>query len=168
MNYRNLLLAASLAITAPNHVPASEDQPPPTPELLIDERLDRFGLFTGCRPISVVVESLGKDAKDIGLDQDTLILAVESRLRSARIYAADSRFSLYLRVSVVGSAFSHQLVFSKPMFDMASGEPGVAKTWMNSGTGTHGRDSTYIVGRVREQMDQFLVDYLRVNEPDCG
>lgn len=136
--------------------------------------LDRFELFNECRPSQIVVESLSADAKNIGLTKERLRLAAESRLRAARLYT-DSREAasgayLYVRVTVVGVAYAIEVNYKKRVFDLAGDVGGLATTWEVGSTGTHGNalGSAFIMQYVSEHLDQFLANYLKVNEPACG
>ena len=71
------VLAAGWLCSAPV---AAQD---PTAAVL--ERLRRFELFNGCRPMEFMVADLRDDAKDIGLTRDRLRFTAESRLRAARL-----------------------------------------------------------------------------------
>ena len=75
--------------------------------------------------------------------------------------------SLSVSAEVVGSAFLVQVELGKTLSDPASGEEWSAGTWESGRFGTHGKDAGYIVQLVAEEMDKFLVEYLRVNEKDC-
>lgn len=136
-----------------------------------DELFERFGLFNNCKPVVLRIESLSSDAAQIGLTQESIQAAVESRLRSARIYTSDREQSsfayLYVNVTVVGGAVSWSLEFRKVVHDIASDLELQASTWEVGGTGTHGNDSGYILSAISHGMDLFLVDYLRVNESSC-
>ena len=74
----------------------------------VQQDIDRFKLFNDCQPMYLLVEDLSADAARIGLSEQSIQVAVESRLRSALLY--DSfRFAdthLYVNVAVVGAAFS--------------------------------------------------------------
>ena len=131
--------------------------------------LDRFRLFNECRPMRLLVESLPADAAELGLTKASIQVAVESRLRSARLYDSESTFGpyLYVNVNVVGRAFHASLEYNKLVRDPASDVPGTATTWDIRSTGTHGADSSYILSAISELMDRFLVEYLRVNESAC-
>ena len=84
--------------------------------------IDRFQLFNNCDPMALVVESLHDDAADIGLTDERLQFAAESRLRGARLYTSDrSRAYLYVNVTVAGKAFSTSLKYAKKMRDLATG-----------------------------------------------
>ena len=43
-----------------------------------------------------------------------------------------------------------------------------AVSWENAGTGQHAGDSGYILSSVSRYLDEFLVEFLRVNEAACG
>ena len=133
--------------------------------------LDRFKLFNNCEPMRLVVENLSDDAAEIGLTEERLRFAAESRLRAARLYTADrgTPYYLYVNVHVVGRGVSTSLEYNKMLFDPASGESGMATTWDIGQTGTHGQDAAaFIVSGLSEVLDRFLTEYLRVNEEACG
>ncbi len=130
---------------------------------------ERFRLFNDCQPIYPLVEGLSSDAAEIGLTGGAIQAAVESRLRSARLYSSDhfGDSMLYVRVSVVGGAFSTRLEYHKRVIDLASGIMRQTATWNIGSTGTHGSDASYILSAVHRRMDLFLVEFLRVNEGSC-
>ena len=84
---------------------------------------DRFQLWTGCAPLEVSIEALDSEAVKIGLSEDAIRFAVESRLRGARVYRPDSDSMPFLGVStgVVSEAFSLSVSLYKLVFDEASG-----------------------------------------------
>ena len=136
-------------------------------------QVNRFQLYNTCRPMILMVGSLSDTATTIGLTEDRLRVAAESRLRAARLYADVSSVDkangsiLTVRASVVGAAFHSLVEYNKILFDPASGENNSATTWSSSVTGTHGRDPGYIIQSISEKLDKFLVEYLRVNEEAC-
>ena len=69
---------------------------------------DRFELFNACRPMMLVVEELPSDAQTVGLTEERIQLAAESRLRAARLYTESREkanyASLYIGINVVGRA----------------------------------------------------------------
>ena len=75
---------------------------------------------------------------------------------------------LYLNVNVVGAAFNISLDYKKNVRDLASDEVYTATTWDGGAVGTHGGNAEYIVSGVSMYLDQFLTEYLRVNEAACG
>ena len=132
---------------------------------------DRFKLWNDCKPMLLVVEGLANDATAIGLAKEAIEVAVRSRLRAARLYSEDSAEGawsyLYVNVGVVGSAFSITTKYQKVVRDTATELEYMASTWNIGTTGTHGRDSSYILATVAENADKFIDEYLRVNEDAC-
>lgn len=136
-----------------------------------DQR-DRFQLFNECKPVHVRIV-LDEDATSIGLDKDSLKASMESRLRSAKLYgmSPDLIFlvpALVLQVDVSSRAFVVGLEYFKAVCHDATGECGPAPTWSTASFGTHGDDGGYIRSSVAERIDQFIAEYLRVNEEVCG
>ena len=130
--------------------------------------LDRFELFNNCGPVSVSVEDLAPDAAKIGLTKDSLQAAVESRLRTARLY--DPAYSppfLYLRVTVLRDAASVNLEFRKMVCDSTVDWCAPIATWRSDGIAVQLGDAGYLRSIVSEKLDKFLVEYLRVNENAC-
>ena len=132
------------------------------------EKYDRFGLFAGCEPMWLVVEYLDDNAARVGLTEEALRAAAESRLRAARLYSAEADQYLYIAVTVARRAFYASVEYRKQLPDPLSGERMPATTWKTAGVGTHGDDSGYILSNISQYLDQFLVEFLRVNEEACG
>lgn len=132
------------------------------------EDLTRFQLFTNCGKMDLVVENLSEDAKKIGLTKKAIANAVESRLRSAKLFSKKEPASyLYIYVNVIGHAFGTSVAFNKPLYDAYTGMTFPATTWTGGATGTHGSNSGYIMSYISQHIDEFLVDYLRVNGKAC-
>lgn len=142
------------------------------------QSVERFRLYTGCSPLWLWVFVAGDDAEAIGLTRDRLQAAAESRLRSARLYmSSETKLpkatdplrlpNLSVSAEVVSSAFLVQVELRKTLSDPATGEESRAGTWESGRFGTHGGNAGYIVQLVAEELDKFLVEYLRVNEKDC-
>ena len=130
---------------------------------------DRLRLWTGCAPVSLVVEDLNDEAKSIGLLESRIETVVRSRLRGARIYDDDSSLGyFYVNVNVSGPAFSVSISLAKWVEDIISREWGLVKTWDVGVTGTHGgSDSQFILSTVGEYTDHFVDEFLRVNADAC-
>ena len=126
---------------------------------------DRFRLFNECSTMDLVVEGLPADAAEIDLTEAAIQAAVESRLRSARLYDADASPYLYVNVNVVGRAFNLTLAYKKLLYDQVTDETNFATTWDIRGAGTG--DAAFILSSLAGLMDSFLVEYLRVNESAC-
>ena len=135
-----------------------------------DNPRNRFELFNNCQPMRLVVEDLPDAAADIELTEERLVLAAESRMRGSRLYTAGGYGAyLYLRVNMVGDAFNISLDYRKNVRDLASGEVGLTTMWGVGAVGTHGASGAeYIVSAISRYLDQFLTEYLRVNESACG
>ena len=135
-----------------------------------EERIDNFELFADCTQMNLVVERLPDIAFDIGLSEEIIQNAAESRLRSARLYRSDLDYIpyLYVNVNMTERAFSISLEYHKILYDDHYAHVSqFATTWDRGFVGTHGRDAGYIVSSLSLLVDRFLVEYLRVNEDAC-
>lgn len=150
------------------------------------ERHDRFSLYTGCDEVEFHVD-VDIENSSLSLSAETVRSVVEARLRAARLYKGDDGLyqPQYLRVEVSGAsaAFNVRLQFFRLMtwwsFDGQLAkwwrqeypdrdEPiGFASTWANRAVGTHDGTPTIVLSVVSQLMDDFLVEYLRVNEEAC-
>lgn len=158
---RTLLLAFILA--APNAWGQDES-------LTYIEKWERFRLWSYCRPVLVLEPELSTGTAEIGLNEGDVMVAVRSRLRSARIYTEDygnNVGQLRIIVRVAGEAFRLDIEYRKRLSDSASGETLFTTTWETGATGTHGQDSIYITSALSQGMDLFIDEYLRVNEEAC-
>ena len=134
---------------------------------------DRFDLFNECAQINLLVENLSYDAEDIDLTKERIQTLAESRLRAARLYDAEARPYLYVRVGMLisddrhGGAYTIEVSFNKHLRDGMLELEGFASTW-NTGTyGTHSGDASFIMQGLSERLDEFILEYLRVNEDEC-
>ena len=128
----------------------------------------RFRLFNDCEPVGLLIGDLSGDATEIGLTRKRIRAAVESRLRSARLYDSDAVAYIYVNVSVYKTSFNISLQFKKTLHDPKTDLAGPASTWISGGTGTHGQTGgKYVISLLSEHMDEFLIEYLRVNEDAC-
>ena len=130
-------------------------------------RFDRFKLWDNCQAMDLIVVSTSKDTADIRLAEETIATTVRSRLRAARLYDASALPFVRVYVQIVGSAFRTDLRYYKMVKDLASSHENAATSWSTGSTGTHGRDSGYILSTVSEHTDEFIDEYLRVNEEAC-
>ena len=136
------------------------------PEIIDD--FHNKGLFTACTPMNLVVESLDpKDIQKTGLTEEAIINMAESRLRAARLFNPEERQYLYINVNISSTAFSGDIRFKRPL-DFGYGLKGHASVWDRGVTGTHGSSGLYILNAVSKFIDEFLADYLRVNEAHCA
>ena len=155
-----LTLAAMALLAAPSAAQAQDTV----------SRRDRFELFNACRPMGLVIEDLSDHAATIGLTRVTLQAAAESRLRVARLYSNDytktNHSYLYVNVNVVRASWNIFVQYNKVLTD-EFGVSGASATWYIGSNGTHGGDAGYIVSSLSQHLDEFLADYLRVNEAAC-
>lgn len=136
--------------------------------------LDRFDLFTWCSPVQLAVRV--KDyGDDLDLEEDDVARAVRSRLRGARIYSPDSespnseQFTPRLAVVIqaVGLAFSIRVGLVLPVERTDLGGWREVTTWATGSLGTHSGDGSYVLGILSRRMDEFIDEYLRVNDEAC-
>ena len=134
------------------------------------EETERFQLFNFCRPMRLsVAYHPPEDSKvKIDLTEETIQAAVESRLRSARLYDSEASTRLHVSVHMVGRAFSTDIAYFKLVYDPTSELVDQASVWLLAGTGTTGGSGEFILSNLQKNMDKFLVEYLRVNEKACG
>ena len=160
-------LAGVLAVT-PVPAGAQEDD--------ARERQERFQLFADCALIVPDVNLQFSEDHDVeGLTEERLKHAIDSRLRAARLYESPDPALrrttdwtiLGVFVHVVGPAFHVEVQLRKLLRDPLTSEDGIAGTWDRSVTGTHSGGAEHIVGQVTRHLDEFLDEYLRVNESAC-
>ena len=133
-----------------------------------NSEFNRFRLYSACSPVHLLVESLSKDATDIGLTKEDIITTVRSRLRGARIYTSEQKFpQLYVNVGVAGRAFSFSVELAKFVSDLETDLIYPATTWQTGGGGTHGNDPGYILQGIGQYIDRFIDEYLAINESAC-
>ena len=132
--------------------------------------------------------TLTDDAADIGLTRKRIQTLAESRLRAARLYnasifelAEDETYAELLerldelfcgRTST--STLPCQTMRSHTTFHfrrlcttLYRVLNFLADTWKRGGAGTHGGDAGFIMQSLSEKIDEFVLEYLRVNEEAC-
>ena len=93
----------------------------------------------------------------------------EGRVRTRNSFERSNYSYLYINSSVVGSAHSIRIGYKEDLLDPVSGGRGATATWESKSTGTHGRrGARFVLQTSVEHLDEPLVAYLRVNEPDYG
>ena len=128
---------------------------------------DRFKLWSGCAPLHPA-EVVSPDAESIGLTREAVRLAVESRLRAARIYRLEQEGPyLSVRVGKVTHSFGVLVALRKLVYDPLSQKGGFAITWESSMFGIHGDSASYVLSALSQNLDKFISEYLRVNESAC-
>ena len=141
---------------------------PAAAENTFEENVALFRLFANCRPMNLSVALEGPDALETGLTEESIRASVESRLRSARLYDATISPYLHAHVHIYKNAFSVTLKYFKWVHDEYSQLHFHATTWEQRSIGTHTGDGVYIHGALSQFTDEFLVEFLRVNEEACA
>ena len=160
-------------------------------DLSYEEARDQFELYNQCQPIRLTT-LLSDDADDIGLTEARLQTLVESRLRAARLYNETALRRLIVSVDVLslargGAVYSTTVQFQRQVvtieaarravFNALSSQPAVlelaqashtAPTWERGSVGTTGGGPDFILQGVSALLDEFILEYLRVNEEACG
>lgn len=136
----------------------------------VSENIERFQLFTRCQQLEITVFVQGDQAGEIDLTEERVRTMVESRLRAARLYASGDGVP-FLAVNIFtlddGLAFVRQIQLAKWNRDDVTGLERGAFTWESLGYGTHGGDAGFIMQGLSEDLDRFILEYLRVNEGFC-
>ena len=125
-----------------------------------------FQFWTGCTPIWV---SVSIDENTIGVRQANAEDAVESRLRAAGLYTEDPPPAGELALSVDftdSGAVNIVLEFIKFVRD-DYGFRWPATTWQRNPFGT-ARRASEVMEAVRQRLDEFMNEFLRVNAPACA
>ncbi len=135
---------------------------------------ERFRLFNFCEAVRVGLVVDAGDAPAGFEIEDRVRVAVESRLRAARLFATSEGPLLVFQVHVLGlevgrsAVFSVRLFFAKTVADTATGIPELAAVWEAPpylGVSLNPED---VVSAVSGRLDHFVAEYLRVNESACG
>ena len=174
---RKILILSLLLILLPSFVNANVLVEANTKRKNAQAEADRerkrelFSLYTACSPVGLYVSDLPKEgAEAVNLTKEAVINLAESKLRSARIYTSKGPYTAVLEVNlnIVGLAFDHIVVLNKSLSDPISNHSDWANTWRVRYTGTHGlRGGDYILSSLSKSLDEFIVEYLRVNEKNC-
>ena len=185
MSKRTVALGAAMALLLVPALPAKADSHWPCPEDVWQIGAGCFELWAECTRFfpSTYVDQKKATEK---INEEAVEDAVRSRIRAANLFApphveneywinkknvADdeyylpwrANFSLY--VHVVGRAFSVEAQLSKWRVDHFSDEAGKSVAWETETLG-YG-DETFVLEVVRQAMDKFIENYLRVNDVAC-
>ncbi len=137
---------------------------------------DMFDFFNSCEGMAYNVGISGKASNDSALSESDIANAVESRLRAARMFqkgsqAAKSHFNVYL--TFVGNTASLRVGFEKPGFtdpysthrflQLTRGMETWTKSWLVQGDFGSGD----ILAQLSKYLDEFIVNYLRINSDEA-
>lgn len=133
---------------------------------------ENFRFFNNCSPMNLIINGIDRGGRKIGLTEQAIQYAIESRLRLARLYSPKTKKRdsfLGVQVDVFKKSFSVNVIFWKLLHDpYVTKIYGMARTWVGSTIGTHGGNPTYIVATITEIFEEFLTKFLRVNEKACN
>ena len=124
---------------------------------------DLFRLFNDCNAIGLEVDRVADDLLNLGISQAAIQEAAESRLRVARLYASTARTSLHVAVN----RHAIQVEYRKPVRDLVTGEARPVSTFTKA-VGVQEETEARVMLGLSNLLDDFLVEYLRVNEVACG
>lgn len=130
-----------------------------------------FNLWTSCALVYTGPPLVTDDVHELGLTYQSVWHAAESHLRSARIFEEDVQnadVQLDLQVAILGGAFVVRANLAKWLYDPLSSDIRRAYTWESLSFGTHSGRPEYLRSVLEDALDEFIVDYLRVNAPACG
>ncbi|MDE2772084.1 MAG: hypothetical protein OXI46_00030 [Gemmatimonadota bacterium] len=132
--------------------------------------IERFELFTDCALLPLVVLAESEEL------EERLRAMAERRLRAARLYGPqgpDARFmpgdfpTLAVEVVTVSPAFMYTVALRKWLVDEIANVMWKVPAWQRSLVGTYANDTDFIVQGVSETLDEFILEYLRVNGSAC-
>ena len=128
--------------------------------------VERFELWTECKPLRPVVAVHNKDDLKDDTFEGSVRAAVESRLRGARIYGNGDYPFLSVKVHRSSGLFQINVDLRKRLFDPITGmmASGNSSNYGSFGSGP----PEYTRSILAEHLDKFIADYLRVNEAACG
>ena len=140
---------------------------------ILDE-LELFQLFADCQPVYLTV-FVQVDAPDVsGLTEDRVRTVAESRLRAARLHESDigllqdiGLLHVAVWVQEKTRVSTSKVEFLKPVTDQYTSQFRHTGTWESARAGIADTNGSMVMQAVSEMMDEFINDYLRVNEPAC-
>lgn len=121
------------------------------------------------RRMDVVIEGTDEGGQKNGLSADLIRAKVELYLRRNNIIPnAKPEYKdgyLYVNINIVGKAFSCTVEFKRKVNYVVKGRTYeiLATVWSDSGTGTHGSDTSFIFQHLSDGLDMFVNEYLKAN-----
>lgn len=124
-------------------------------------------MLVGLKEVYVCIEDLPAEALKIGLTEERLKTAIESRLIKAGITVYEKpkigRPLLYVNVWVAGGAFSIEIALQEHVLIYRLDSPAYATVWSKKLIGTHDMNSEYIMSQFNTLLNTFLLDHAAAN-----
>ncbi len=130
-----------------------------------DDGQERFTLWNDCKPVSLAVISTMPE-----LPREAIEQSVRNQLQATQITLSE-RGNARLLVTVHGNKGSgpqpyvSHVFFVKPVEDILTKSRRTAPTWLRFHGGT--RTGTDILARITQDIQNFVVSWLRVNADAC-
>ena len=121
------------------------------------------------RRMDVIIERINEGGQQIGLSEDLIQAKVELYLRRNNIISNANLENkdgyLYVNITISGNAFSYTVEFKRKVNYVVNGRTYkiIATVWSTSGTGTHGRSTSFIFQHLFDSLDMFVNEYLKAN-----
>ena len=129
----------------------------------VPTKADRFKLYNLCAPIGVVIEALPPGVAAAGLSTTQLEEMAVQRLKTVALHDPLALTALH----VAASPDAVQIRYRKPVVDVASSETEVIQTFSQTAEVRDG-SAAGIMLKVSQLLDDFLIEYRRVNYPECN
>lgn len=138
-----------------------------------ERRLANFKLYNECEPVPTRAGFAVERSPGIDLSEAMLWAAVEHRLRAAGVFTDTPGEGrplpfLLVDVEVMGPAYYIFIEFAKWMHDFRSNDRGWVTAWRRLRVGLHDDRNDFIVSELLVVLNDFLTEYLRVNESACA
>ena len=135
---------------------------------------ERYELWADCNQLILLSNPIKNKNKAaiIGLTDDDIMLAIKNRLRAAGLYGMIDRDYwkkplLVPTVMVESGTVVVKITLLKVLKDVHSSEEKHGETWSKSFIDAHRDDASIIIAALGRLMDEFIDEYLRVNEEAC-
>jgi len=119
----------------------------------------------GIKTLAVQVEKLSEDGMKIGLTGEKIQATAEGRLRREGLVITNTATypCLYIRINVMGSAYSIRAETREEATLTRIPLPFRVTTWYAESTGVHDGSSSNVITALQERFDGFVRDYYKAN-----
>ena len=89
-------------------------------------------------------------------------------LQRAHLFSPDrANFGLFIEALALENSYRYDVSFAKPVLDQLSGEARISRTWEQSGVGHYKPGGDFVLGTIRQAVEKFVSEFLRVNASAC-